>query len=218
MPVQTGIQAVVRQAQALVFDFDGTLVDSNEIKWRGFEVVFAEFPEKIDEIMRYCRSANHTIRGEKFRHVYESILGRPYTLAEAGRCHERYEAATTSAIVGAPEIPGAGPFLHGLSRRITSAVLSSTPDELIRTILRERGWRELFAHVQGAPVDKAAWLRQFTAQQASEADRVVFFGDTQEDAEAGRLAGCTFVGVANPELAGPERLWMEDFWALIFEE
>jgi len=196
---------VVRRAKALVFDFDGTLVDSNEVKWRAFDVCFEEFTAHRDEIRAYCRGNNHTPRAAKFRHVYERILGRPYTAAVDAALHQRFAALTTAAIVGAPERPGAARFLASAGAPGAMALLSSTPHATLLEILAARGWSRTFGVVRGAPVDKARWLADFRAARGLGAADVVFFGDTPEDATAGVAAGCTFVGVGDAvgAAAGP---------------
>jgi phosphoglycolate phosphatase-like HAD superfamily hydrolase len=153
------LSALVAQARLLVFDFDGTLVDSNPIKRRAFAHCFAGFPDRLEEILAYCNSQHRTPRGEKFRHVYERILRLPYTAAVASVLHERFEAATTEQIIRAPEIPGAEAFLRRVAQRHVTALLSTTPHDVLLTIVARRGWQALFGRVQGAPVQKATWLR-----------------------------------------------------------
>ena len=205
---------VLRSARALVFDFDGTLVDSNPIKRQAFERCFADAGERREEILAYCLSHHHTPRGEKFRHVYERILGRPYTEEVAADLHERFEAATTRQIIDAPEIPGAGAFLQRVHGRYVTALLSSTPQETLLDILARRGWGGWFGAVQGAPVHKASWLKAFRRGRGLEGRDVVFFGDTQEDAAAADEAGCFFlrVGEADGALRG---LAVSDFTTLL---
>jgi len=193
--VAAPVLELVRDARALVFDFDGTLVDSNEIKWRGFEVTFAQFPDRLGEIMAYCRRHHHTPRGEKFRHVWEEILGRRYSAAIEHRLHARFAAATTRQVIEAPERPGAQGFLRQVTGNHVTAVLSTTPEETLVEILGARGWRDYFTLVRGAPVDKAGWLRGLKAERRMNEAEVVFFGDTAEDARAARDAACTFVAV-----------------------
>jgi len=189
---------LVRGARALVLDFDGTLVDSNPIKRRAFEACFAECPQR-DEILAYCWGSHHAPRWEKFRHVYEQILRQPYTEARAASLHERFEAATTAQIIAAAEIPGATAFLRRVHGRYLVAVLSSTPDAVLREILAHRGWQDWFDVVQGAPVHKASWLTAFREQQGLDRPSLVFFGDTLEDAAAADEAGCAFIAVGEPD-------------------
>ena len=180
-----------------MFDFDGTLVDSNPIKRRAFERCFADLEERRDDVLAYCLGHHHVPRGEKFRHVYEAILGRPYTETVAADLHERFEAATTQQIIEAPEIPGAGAFLRRVHGRYLTAVLSSTPEAVLRDILRRRGWQHWFSVVQGAPVHKATWLKAFGETRGLEGREVVLFGDTAEDAAAADEAGCAFLQVTD---------------------
>lgn len=208
------IGEMVRGARALVFDFDGTLVDSNGIKWRAFEACFADVGERRGEVLAYCRGHHHVPRGEKFRHVYENILGRPYTADVAAALDARFAGATTGQIVTAAEIPGAGRFVHAVARHHLTALLSSTPHEVLLSIVAARGWRESFTTVRGAPVDKAAWLGEFAEAHRLAPSAVLFFGDTAEDARAAERAGCGFVAVANEELAGGGAPFLGDFAAL----
>ena len=208
-------RAVLAQAAAVVFDFDGTLVDSNEIKWRAFDTVFAGFPDRLPEISAYCRAHNHTPRDVKFRHVYETMLGVPYTPDVARRIENRFEAETTSAIIAAPEIPGASACLAALAAQLRLGLLSSTPDAILRQIVRARGWEDRFAWVQGAPVNKREWLDALSRRVGAAPRSIVFCGDTPEDHEAAAAAGCSFVGVRNRALADAAAYWIEDFTCLM---
>jgi len=187
-------QEYLKAAKALVFDFDGTLVDSNEIKWSGFEHVFSEYPQQIPEISAYCRANNHTIRGEKFRYVCERILRIEYTPELEQSLHERYAAYTTDGVARAPEIPGAFEFLQKVADR-PKALLSSTPQAIILEILERKGWQSMFNPVQGAPIVKRDWLTQYRLANGYAARDILFFGDTGEDEVSAREAGCLFVRV-----------------------
>lgn len=213
----TPAHALLRHARALAFDFDGTLVDSNPVKWRAFERCFTEFPERLDEIVAYCRGHHAIPRGEKFRHVYERILGLPYSEDVAAGLDRRFAALTTEQIVAAPEIPGADRFLRSVSGGRLTALLSTTPHQTLLAIVAGRGWSELFAAVEGAPVAKGEWLRGWRERRGLAAEELVFFGDTVEDATAAAAAGCPFVAVGPdvpPELC---RHRLTDFEELLGE-
>lgn len=186
--------AALDSAKAVVFDFDGTLVDSNEIKWSGFEHVFSEYGGRIAEIRAYCRGSNHTIRGDKFRFVCEQILHVEYTVERERSLHERYAAYTTEGVARAPEIPGAAQFVRRMNDRPT-ALLSSTPHAILLEILGRRDWLSMFKVVQGAPVVKRDWLERYRAAIGCAAHDILFFGDTAEDAASAREFGCEFVRV-----------------------
>ncbi len=199
------------QAKALVFDFDGTLVDSTGIKQRAFEACFTDVSEKKKEILDYCWGNNHVPRDVKFRHVYERILNRPYTPQMEQELHRRFASMTTRQISEAPALPGAEKLLRSLASRKTLALLSSTPQRPLLEILEGRGWRQFFQVIQGAPVDKAGWLRGFIKKRLLDPAQTLFFGDTTEDLESAKTAGCLFVGVRNPDLQSKTPYFLTDF-------
>ena len=190
------------ESRGLVFDFDGTLVDSNAIKRRGFEACFSEFSDRREEILAYCRGHNHTPRWDKFRHVYEKILRLPYTPEIEQRLSRRFEQVTTLQITQAPEIPFAEKFLRRARRTHWTGLLSATPSPILNEILKKRGWKDLFQRVQGAPVRKSAWLRELKEQMGWKPEELLFFGDTPEDVQAARDAECGFIAVGDAPASG----------------
>jgi phosphoglycolate phosphatase len=206
-----GIRAALSASRKVILDFDGTLVDSNEIKRRAFDLVFADYPEHLKEIQEYCHGNNHTIRGEKFQYVTERILGLPYTAERDRNLHELYDGFTTDGVASAPEIPGALAFLRSLKNR-PPALVSATPHDILLKVLDRRGWRSLFDEVRGAPVNKADWLRTLQATLGCRSAELVFIGDTDEDEITARASGCTFVRVGRPSTNG--ELAIQDFTCL----
>ena len=199
----SGLRDVLQSAKGVVFDFDGTLVDSNEIKRRGFDFVFAQYPDRMEEIRAYCYGSNHTIRGEKFRYVTEQILGLEYTPELDAQFHKQYADFTTDSVVAAPEIPGAADFVRSLAA-LQPTLVSSTPTPVLLEILDRRGWSDMFSVVQGAPVNKAAWLRGLQAVLRCLPPQIVFFGDTDEDERSARDSGCSFVRLASEANTGSD--------------
>ena len=203
----------VKVCKALAFDFDGTLVDSNTIKRSAFDVCFAEYPEHLQAIRDYCYRFNHTPRWEKFQYVTETILKKPYTEAVAKELHRRYEEATTQQVIRAPEIPGALAFLRTLPK-CPALLLSSTPDAIIKQIVKARQMDGFFMEIYGAPLDKTARLADYKKMHALQEHDILFFGDTSEDAASAQKAGWPFVAVANPALQHQGAFYIADYKGL----
>ncbi len=205
----------LRNARCLIFDFDGTLVDSNPIKWKAFESCFEGSPDAREKILEFCRGNNHTPRGEKFRHVVEKILGQKFTSPVESSLHARFEALTTEQIVIAPSLPGAETFLRLCQKRFATAVLSSTPQAILMDILTQRGWVDFFRWVQGFPVHKTTWLRELSRCNGWRSGEMVFFGDSPEDLQAAAAVDCRFVGVANEEIKSQADHFIPNFLGIV---
>ena len=209
--VADAVRRALSAPRRIIFDFDGTLADTNEIKKRAFDLVFAAYPEHIKEIQAYCHGFNHTIRGEKFKYVTEKILGLPYTPERDRLFHEAYARFTAAGVMSAAEIPGAASFLRRIRSR-EPALVSSTPHEILIEILERRGWRSMFGEIRGAPVNKREWIRSLQGSVGCKPDELLFFGDTDEDETSAREAGCTFVRVG--AVPRPGKLAIQDFTCL----
>ena len=63
--------------RAIVFDFDGVLVDSVHIKTKAFEKLFKnEEEEKVQQFLAFHKKHGGVSREEKVRYFYSNILRR----------------------------------------------------------------------------------------------------------------------------------------------
>ena len=62
--------------KTIIFDFDGVIVESAEIKTKAFKELFTDYPQKIEEIVQYHLANGGISRYVKFRYIYEQILGQ----------------------------------------------------------------------------------------------------------------------------------------------
>ena len=64
--------------QAVFFDFDGVIADSNAVKARAFAALFAPFGPTVQEaVVRYHLDNGGMPRLEKIRHCHTVIAGQP---------------------------------------------------------------------------------------------------------------------------------------------
>src|SRR4051812_5015565 len=92
------LTAKLNRCRAFVFDFDGTLVDSNDIKTKAFETKFSDHDVKSAAISQYCRESVHLARFDKFEHIYRNILNLRYTPHVQVELNRRFNHLTTDAV------------------------------------------------------------------------------------------------------------------------
>lgn len=180
--------------KVVVLDFDGTLVESVGIKDQAFREVFSEFPEYLDAIMEYHTSHNHTIRFEKFRFIYESILHRPYSDEIAANLSRRFSESVFAGIVACPWVVGAQEFLTAYREVAPLYLVSMSPGEELRDILKARGMLDVFVDVYASDWTKEDAILDILAKEDAGAGEAVYVGDTLEDERAATSCGLSFVG------------------------
>jgi phosphoglycolate phosphatase len=178
-----------------VFDFDGTLVDSNAIKDRSFGDVVARLPGGPDALAtaRLGGGDRHRIFGEVSRRLEPDAAAQ---LILARRLANDYGRRCLKAIGAAPERRGAGRALRHLRQRgIRLYLNTATPQADIPALLRARRWAGLFCGVYGAPRGKVDILRAILRREHIAPRAMLMVGDSRDDLESAREVGTWFIGI-----------------------
>jgi phosphoglycolate phosphatase-like HAD superfamily hydrolase len=180
----------------LVLDFDGVVVESNDIKHRAMAELFKGYPEKLDEIMAYHLSHNAVNRHEKFRYIMEKIMGRKYDQDLAKKWAEEFSRLTREAIINCPFVAGAKEFINYFGSRYPLYLASATPQDELFLILEGRGLNGTFTGVYGAPQPKMEIFKDIIAKEGLKSAEMLFIGDSPEDEQVARKFGCGFIALS----------------------
>ncbi len=186
-----------RLIQAVIFDFDGVLLESAEIKTRAFAMLFASIcPERVPEIVAYHEANMGYSRYVKFRHIFERILGQPLSLEAEQVLGKRFSAIVIDELLKAPLVPGAKGFVETAcaAKRYALFVASGTPEDELHTVAKAKGLWSNIVEWHGAPKTKPAIIRDVLARYHLAKDQVVFVGDAISDQRAAEETGLTFIG------------------------
>lgn len=181
----------------VVFDFDGTLVDSNAIKYDSFLDVAGELPGGVETMAAVIDRQAHATRYEIFDY-FVADMHVPHLQRVALSCEmaAKYTALCYSEISKAADIAGVQVALGRLAEKgVRLFVSSATPIEPLRAIIRARGWHEIFDDVYGAPASKETHIRQILSDGGWVPEELVYVGDSDADAIAASEVGCGFIGV-----------------------
>jgi beta-phosphoglucomutase-like phosphatase (HAD superfamily) len=179
--------------RAIVFDFDGVILESANIKTEAFLELYAGYPGKQQAIRDYHVGQAGISRYVKFEHIQKNILGLPYTEADKKRVSAEFERLTRERIFRCPQVPGAEALLLGLRGKVLRIVGSGTPQPELELIVERRGMREWFEEWWGSPRMKADILRDVMARYQLPPEKVLMVGDGMSDYDAARQTGTRFL-------------------------
>lgn len=190
------------RVRAVVFDFDGVIVESGDIKTEAFLELFAAYPEHLPAIKRHHLDHLGISRFKKFAWIYENVLHEPYDTGEKIRLGDRFSAIVFQKVCETPFVPGAREALEALARAgVHLVVASGTPQDELDRIVDARGLRPFFAEVHGSPTEKATAVAAALKRWALAPDEVLFIGDGTTDHEAATRSGVRFLARRTPDLA-----------------
>lgn len=210
-----------RRYRALVFDFDGVLADSVEVKAGAFSDLFKDHgPEIQARVADHHRTHGGMTRKEKFCHYHERFLGQPLDRQDMTDLCRRFSLLVRDKVIAAREIPGAGRLLTRCTTvGIPCFVNSAAPDDELKTILEGRGMAGRFQAALGSNRSKAENLEWILRSRGLTPGACLFFGDAASDLMAARLCRVDFIGILPkpdaPLLSQhPDIAWTRDFNAL----
>lgn len=192
----------------IVFDCDGVLLESVDVKTRAFAALFAEHgPEVSREAVRYHLANGGVSRYAKFAYLYERCLERRITDEEMAELDRRFSELVLTGVLESPTVPGAVEFLAAYHTRVPLFVASGTPEHELRHILDQRGLSRYFHAVYGSPRSKRNILGDLLAKQAVPPGQCLMVGDASTDLEAALANGMAFLGRGPVD---PNRPWLPD--------
>ena len=191
--------------RAVVFDFDGVLVDSEPLHFRALRGGLQSEGIAIDEDEYYARYAAYDDR-TAIRLALEQH-GTPYDAERVGRTAKRKSELFDELLPGIPFFPGARELVRDLARELPLAIASGALRSEIERILAAGGLRECFRAVVGAedvertkpdPLPYASAVALLARESSGlRPEDCVAFEDTMAGIASARAAGLKVIGVTH---------------------
>lgn len=189
---------------AVVFDFDGVIVESLDIKADVFSALFSEeSPAQRAAVVALHHAHGGIDRYVKFEMIHREILHRPLTAERKAWLGRRFEELVVERVVACPMVAGAQKTLDALKGRLPMAVASGTPDAELKDIIQRRGLSGYFVAAEGSPRRKAEIIAGLMIKYGWDASRVLMLGDAGADWEAARATGIGFIGRVPKDAVSP---------------
>jgi len=178
----------------IALDFDGTLVESNQIKDHAFDTIFNDWPEHKEEMMHWHYSHNSIERKEKFKYFVENFLNVTERDNLIEQLSTKFEKLTRMAIIECAFVNGAEDFLKKIYGRFLVYLVSATPQLELELILKSKGLEVAFNKVYGAPINKKNILKKIIKEEKLLAHEIIYIGDSPEDQDCAKVLGINFIG------------------------
>ena len=179
----------------IIFDFDGVIVDSNEVRINGFIRLYQNrYPWAIDEFRRYLRLNSGLSRYKKIEYFYKNILRIEPELIILTKDAEDYSSIVTSDVIKAPFIDGSIDFIKKNINRFEYAMISSSNQLELIKICMSRDIDKYFTEILGSPIEKNKNIERFIRNKNAIKSEIVYVGDTKYDEIAALNSGISFIG------------------------
>ena len=188
--------------ETILFDFDGVILDSLQIKEFGFREMFREFPaEQVERLIQFHRQNGGISRFVKIRYFFETILNRTISDSEVVEYAERF----SKIVIGELEnsrylIPETIQFLEKIYRSCNLHIVSGAEENELRYLAKKLGVSKYFITIEGSPTPKGELVRNILERYRYSKEKTGLIGDSINDYQASKENGIRFFGFNNREL------------------
>lgn len=189
------LEKVIKRKKNLIFDFDGVIVDSVDIKTTAFFSLYSEYGSDVQKkVVTHHISNGGMSRFEKINYYHKNFLGKIISKKENEEICKDFSKLVIDKVISAPEIAKAEEFLAHNKNKLTF-INTGTPTNEINLILKKRGLYHYFDNVYGSPRTKNENIEIILYKYDLNSCDCIFFGDATSDLNAARYFDIDFVGV-----------------------
>lgn len=178
----------------IIFDLDGTLIDSNQLKCDAFFEIFGKGTHLfVEEVLSEMLEENRAkIIAEVISRANKKGLAEFHDPAELV---EKYGNTVLEAAKHCPEIEGARDTLETFLEGYNLYLNSATPQEALEAIVRYRKWEKYFDGIFGFPAGKTETVKKILLISGTQPRECVVVGDRESDRVSAEKNRCCFIQI-----------------------
>lgn len=182
--------------EAIIFDFDGVILASVDIKTEAFREIYTPYGSTITQkVVDYHINHGGISRYEKFKYWHKEYLDINLDNKELEKLAKQFSSIVYQKILVAPFINGADQFLRKHAHLLPCFVCTGTPEKEILKIILERKLGQYFREVLGSPKSKITINNYILEKYHFNPTKVLFIGDAMTDYNAAKNTNLDFIGV-----------------------
>lgn len=183
--------------KVIVFDFDGTLIDSNPLKYEAYFELFPKDEWHAQTIREVLAKMFEESRFIILKEILQRIGGNTGIdlKRKVRELADRYNDIVLAGAKTCAEKPGAQKTLAVLTQQCNLYLSSTTPDGALKEIIHHRNWHSYFIDIFGYPHEKSRTIQHIMEREKVESSQVLVVGDGESDRKSAEENGCPFINV-----------------------
>lgn len=180
--------------KAILFDFDGVILDSLNVKTQAFHDMYLPYGEEIaSKVAKHHLENGGVSRYEKFKIYHQEYLGITINDETVNQLSNEFSERVMQGVINSSEVKGIRNTLDSLYGNIKMYIITGTPTSEIIEITKSTNLYHYFEEIYGSPEKKDFWTKKILKENQYSNSEVVFVGDATTDYEAAINNGVHFI-------------------------
>lgn len=181
--------------QTILFDFDGVLAESADVKTEAFAKLYEPYGDEIvKKVVKHHIENGGISRFKKIEYYHSEYLDTPLSKDEINNIAKKFSDLVVEKVIKVPWVKGAKEFLEKNYKIIDLYIASGTPQEELEFIVKKRDMAKYFKGVFGTPETKDAIVYRLISENNYNRKKVLYIGDSLSDYYDSQKAGIKFLG------------------------
>ena len=190
------MQKIKLNFKAIIFDFDGVIMESVIAKHRAFLQLYSNLSKSTKNKIENFHINNHGLtRNAKFLHVNRKILKqKKITPQKINQLSALYSKLIEKNCKNCKLVNGVRNFIKIKSKSSNLFIVSNIPDKEVDKITRELKIKKYFKKIYGSRYSKKESIKKLLKRWKLKKSDVIMIGDTIEDFKSSKLNKINFLG------------------------
>lgn len=168
--------------QAIIFDFDGVIIDTTDIKTKAFRKIYAPFgTEIVEKAVDYHLHNGGLSRYKKIEYLHKTLLNMDLSKHQINELVEQFTTYVFQEIHNAKFVDGVFDFLQQNYKNYKMFISSGTPIKELQKIVEYKQIDKFFVSIHGSPQDKNQHISQILKENNLYPLHTLFIGDSLRD-------------------------------------
>jgi HAD superfamily hydrolase (TIGR01549 family) len=180
--------------KAIIFDFDGVIIDSVNIKDKAFKEIVKDNTKKIrDSFFRYHKKNLGISRQVKFKYLLKNLLKKKFTKNNIDMLSKVFNELILKKILRLKFNSGVLKFFNRNKKKYLFFISSGTPQKELDYILKKKKINKYFKNIYGSPKSKTEHIKKIIKNHKLLKKNIIFIGDGESDLKAAFKANVEFI-------------------------
>ena len=192
------------EPKGIIYDFDGVICDSVNVKTDAFATMFSSYGQEIQkEVVAFHLQNGGISRFEKFRHYYNNLLCKQISEETVNKLADDFALLVKDKVINSPYIKNADFFIERHSKKVKQYICTGTPETEMIEIAEKKNIAHFFKGIFGSPRKKTDIINSIIASTGFLPEEFIYFGDATTDFVAAMECSVPFIGIYSPETIFP---------------
>jgi phosphoglycolate phosphatase-like HAD superfamily hydrolase len=187
------LSGILKNSEAIFWDFDGVVKDSVEVKSEAFEYLFLPFGKMVAEKIRGHHEKNSGISRFEKLPIYLKWSGQEPSVKLVNEYAKKFSLLVVEKVIDSKWVPGVLKYIENNYNRQHFFLVTATPQNEINGIISKLNIKHFFKETIGSPIKKDNSIRYIMEKYSLSSENSIMIGDSRSDYNAAKINKIQFI-------------------------